>query len=82
MWISNLRTAWMKRWEKYDGFIFSWGGDGLEPARKKWLVHRQLAQAVSLEVLIDELKSGRLRKTKMPNVSCLKEECELKFSNC
>lgn len=71
----------MKRWEEYDGFIFSWGGDGLEPARKKWLVHRQLAQAVSLEVLIDELKSGRLRKTKMPNVSCLKEEFELKFSN-
>jgi hypothetical protein len=43
-------------WEEYDGFKFSWGGNGLEPARKKRLVQTALAEPVSLEVLVRKLK--------------------------
>lgn len=46
------------RWEEYDGVVFSWADNGLQPARKKRLIHRQFAKPVSLNVLIDELKSG------------------------
>ena len=67
-------------WEECDGFIFSWGGNGLEPARKKRIVHKPLANPVSLNVLIEELKGGNVRTAKMPNVSLLKQETKLKFS--
>ena len=42
--------------QEYDGFEFSWGDNGLKPARKNHLVTRQLANPVSFETLIEELK--------------------------
>ena len=81
--VRNLRQRYpheICEWEEYDGLIFSWGGNGLEPGRKKRLVHQPLAKPVSLNVLIDELKSGSIRVAKMPNVSLLKQDMKLKFS--
>jgi hypothetical protein len=46
-------------WMEYDGQIFSWGGDGLQPSRKKKLVYKSTANPVSFGLLIDELASGQ-----------------------
>jgi hypothetical protein len=54
-------------WEEFDGFDFSWGGNGLQPSRKKRLVVHRTADAVDLETLINELKSGKLRKGSPPD---------------
>jgi hypothetical protein len=81
--VRNLRQRYpheLCEWEEYDGEIFSWGGNGLQPGKKKRLVHQPLADPVSLSVLIGELKSGNARIAKMPNVSLLKQEMKLKFS--
>ena len=81
--VRNLRQRYpheICEWEEYDGEIFSWGGNGLQPGKKKRLVHQPLADPVSLSVLIGELKSGNARIAKMPNVSLLKQEMKLKFS--
>jgi len=81
--VRNLRQLYpheICEWEEYDGLIFSWGGNGLQPGRKKRLVHKPLANPATLNVLIDELKSGNARVAKMPNVSLLKQEMKLKFS--
>ena len=80
---TNLRKRYpheICEWEEYDGLIFSWGGNGLEPGHKKRLVHQALANPATLNALIDELKSGNVRVAKMPNVSLIKQEMKLKFS--
>jgi hypothetical protein len=81
--VTNLRQRYPREiceWEEYEGLVFSWGGNGLEPGRKKRLVRQPLANPVSLNVLIDDLKSGSIRIAKMPNVSLLNQEMKLKFS--
>jgi|AGTN01.3.fsa_nt_gi hypothetical protein len=57
--LRNRFPACAKRWEEYDGVVFSWGGTGLQPARKWRLVWTELANPTSLPDLIAELKSGR-----------------------
>lgn len=53
-------------WEEYDGQSFSWGGNGLQTARKKRLIvektYESAGETITLEVLIQELKSGNIRK--------------------
>lgn len=81
--VRNLRQSHpheICEWEEFDGQIFSWGDNGLQPGKKKRLVHKPLANPVSLNVLIEELKSGNVRIAKMPNVSLLRQEMKLKFS--
>ena len=80
--VSDLRKAYPDRiaeWEDYDGFVFSWGGSGLRPARKKRLVWKQVASPVTLELLVAELRSGDIRKGVAPNVSLLRNEMQVKF---
>lgn len=82
--IAGLRKAFpteVSEWQEYDGFIFSWGGNGLAPARKKRLVTHKLVEPVSLPVLLDELVSGELRRCPPPNVSLLRQDLKFKFSS-
>ena len=60
--------------------MFSWGGNRLQPGTKKRWAHTPLANPVTLNVLIEELKSSNDRTAKMPNVSLLKQEMKLKNS--
>jgi len=53
-------------WEDYDGFIFSWGGNGLQPASKKRLVVEKVVEPVSLDILVKELNTGHTRKGDPP----------------
>lgn len=68
--------------EEYDGAVFSWGGDGLEPARKKRRVVRPV-EAVGLDVLVEELKSGIVREGHPPHPQSIPTgyELELRFKN-
>jgi hypothetical protein len=71
-------------WEEYDGYTFSWGGTGLQPARKNRLVSKPVVEAVSLKVLIGEFRNGRIRRGKPPNVSVLTDggyHLELRLKN-
>lgn len=52
----------IQEWQEYDGVIFSWGGSGLQPARKKRAVEIVPGDPVSLAVLVAELKSGKIRQ--------------------
>ncbi len=58
------------RWEEYDGQAFSWGGNGLQPARKERLVvektYESTGETMTLEALLQELKSGNIRKGNPP----------------
>lgn len=57
--VCSLRKAYpfaVKEWEEFDGFQFTWAGDGLKPVRKKRLVTRFLAEPVDFEHLIDVLR--------------------------
>jgi hypothetical protein len=56
----------VSHWEDYDGFIFSWGGNGLQPASKKRLVIEKVVEPVSLDVLVEELNTGCTRKGDPP----------------
>jgi hypothetical protein len=79
--VSELRKKYpdkISEWQEYDGFEFSFGGNGLKPARKKKLIWRQLAQSVSLQTLVNELTSSSIRQNKAPNVCLLKHGLELK----
>jgi hypothetical protein len=49
-------------WEEYDGLVFSWGGSGLKPARKKRLVWTEFWKPVNLAVLVTELTEGNSRE--------------------
>jgi hypothetical protein len=58
--VVELRKAFpaeISEWEDYDGFIFSWGGTGLNPARKRRLVRRKLVEPVSFEQLIKDFSA-------------------------
>lgn len=68
-------------WEEYDGFNFSWGGTGLEPARKKRLVERLTANPVSFDQLLVDLSCDNLKPADPPNISLLNEPLKLKFTN-
>lgn len=48
-------------WEEFDGLIFSFGGTGLVPGRKKRLRVTPLATPVSFDLLVSELSNGRIR---------------------
>lgn len=52
-------------WEEYDVQAFSWGGKGFQPARKKRLIvektYESTGEAMTLEVLVRELKSSNIR---------------------
>jgi hypothetical protein len=67
-------------WEEYDTLVFSWNQTGLEPGRRKRLVRIRVAESVTLETLIDELKTGNLRQGNTPNLSLLNDGLKLKFS--
>ena len=62
--VEALRTrfpATRYEWEEVDGQVFSFGGSGLMPGRKKQLTVEPMANPVSFEMLISELSSGALR---------------------
>jgi hypothetical protein len=69
----------VEEWEEYDGFTFSWGGDGLEPARKKRLVVRPVVDAVALEVLVEELKAGKVRVGSAPEPTLIEMRYEFEL---
>ena len=67
--------------EEVDGFIFDWGGTGLQPARRKQLVWTQLAAPVELSQLLQDLASNNIR-TALPLIrSLIENKCMLKISN-
>lgn len=68
-------------WEEFDGYVFDWGGTGLKPARKTRLVWKPTADAVSLQVLVSELKSGQFRQGEPPQPVYRDEQIQVKFSN-
>jgi hypothetical protein len=64
--VLNLRNnlpEQISEWEEYEGFNFSWGGTGLQPALKKRLVWKSPASPVSLETLIEGLASATNAKS-------------------
>jgi hypothetical protein len=71
------------RWEEYDGSVFSWGGNGLQAAKKKRLVIQKTADAVALKNLIQDLKTGNIRKANPPHRIELQVgvQFELRFKN-
>lgn len=82
-YVQQLRRRFPERisnWEEYDGFVFSWSGNGLQPARKRRLIWKELANPTSLSVLIAELKSGEFRKNP-PKTALMRNNLKLKFSN-
>ncbi len=83
--VSKLRQRFpdsVTEWEEYDGFQFSWAGNGREPAKRKRRIVRALADPVSIETLIQELNSGYIRPgDALGNVSLLRAEHKLKLSN-
>jgi hypothetical protein len=64
----------------YDGFDFSWGEPSLKLVRKSKTIWKPVADPVTLAVLIEELKSNNIRKSRPINVSLLKKDFELKLS--
>lgn len=82
-YVQELKKRFPERitnWEEYDGHMFSWSGNGLQPARKRRLVWTELANSTSLPDLIDELISGRVRKNP-PKTALIQNNPKLKFSN-
>jgi len=82
--ILSLRKTYPERvshWEEYDGYIFSWGGSGLTPARKKRLVWTERAAPVSLDDLISDLRTGQIRNGFSPVLQLVPGEITLMFSN-
>ncbi len=82
--VAQLRRQYpasVSEWQQYDGYIFSWGGNGLQPARKKRLVTRYCAEPVLFEELLAELRDGSLRSEDPPNVSLLREEMRIKLQS-
>lgn len=80
---SALRRAFPRRitqWEEYDGYQFSFAGNGFEPAKKKRQIIIELATPVDFQIFIDELKSGNIRQSNFPNVSVLNRSIELNLS--
>jgi hypothetical protein len=67
--------------QEYDSQEFTFGGNGLKPVRKKKTIWKSVAEPVPIASLIDELKSGSIRKGKPPNVQLLKKDLKLKLSN-
>jgi len=59
--VTSQYPAEVPEWVEYDGFEFSWGGDGLKPARKRRQVRTRVAELVDLDTLIDELRRGDIR---------------------
>jgi hypothetical protein len=59
--ISKLRSEFpqsLSHWEDFDGHNFSWGGNGLQPARKARLVQTSLATGLSIEALIEAVTTS------------------------
>jgi len=80
MWARQSFPYEIAEWEEYDGYIFSWGGNGLAPSRKNRLVWRRLADPVTLETLISELASGTLRPAEPVQPKNLDGVSQLKFT--
>ncbi len=75
--------AALEQHEEYLGEEFSWGGNGLKPAIKRRKISKQLAEPVSLSVLVNELKTGDIRTGNPVNVTLINRVLELKpFSRC
>jgi hypothetical protein len=80
--VMKLRQAFPVKvygWVEEDHSKFSWGGNGLEPSKRKVWRGEPTAKPITLETLIGELSSGILRKPNRPNVSLLKNKLELEF---
>jgi hypothetical protein len=73
----------ISQWEDYDGTIFSWGGNGLQPARKKRLIVKPIVGPVLFEVLVEELRHGNIRKGNPPQSTGAQDgyEFELRSRN-
>ncbi len=71
----------VKEWEEFDGSVFSWGGNGLKPERRKRLKTTPMAQEVSFEQIFEELKAGKLRPQNFPNVSLFDLPASLIFDD-
>ncbi|MBY0549275.1 MAG: hypothetical protein K2W95_18515 [Candidatus Obscuribacterales bacterium] len=81
-YVQALRKTFPERissWEEYDGNMFTWGGNGLQPARKRQLVWTKLANPTSLAELVAELKSGRTRRNP-PEALHIQCDQKVKFS--
>lgn len=70
--VLGLRTrypAFIARWKEYDGFIFTWVGNGLQRIRKKQLAVTNTTAPADLETLLQEIKSGQFRQVRPPIAS-------------
>ncbi len=83
--VLKLRQAFpatVQEKQEYDGFDFSWGEPSLKPVRKTRIVATPVADPVTLEILIKELKTGAMRDSRPVNVHLLKKkDLKLKFSS-
>ncbi len=70
--------ATVEQIEEHQSQEFTWGASGLAPAIKKRIVQVPVTDPVTLEVLINELKSRQIRPGKPTNVCLLKNGLELK----
>jgi hypothetical protein len=80
--VMKLRKAVPLRvygWVEEDHPKFSWGGNGLEASRRKIWRGEATAKPITLETLIEELKSGNLRKPNRLKVSLLRNKMVLEF---
>lgn len=79
-----LRNAFVEEVEEvdeYDGFVFSFGGNGLKPARKTRFSTRRLVEPVSYEKLLSDLQSGMLCPENPPVIQdTLDMKCALRFT--
>ena len=66
-------------WEEFDGHEFTWGGSGLQPARRKRLIRQPTADPVTFDQLLLELLNHRMRSSNPPRVARLNEPLRLKF---
>lgn len=82
--VSSLRQkypAQVGESEEYSGFTFSFGGNGLQPAIKKRPVQNYVANPISFETLIADLKTGNIQTRKPPNVSMMRNNLAFKLSH-
>ncbi|RTL43639.1 MAG: hypothetical protein EKK48_07795 [Candidatus Melainabacteria bacterium] len=80
--IANLRRkypAQVSEWTEYNGHIFSWGGNGLQPSKKRRLTIKATANPIPFDLLLSELASGVERLNDLPNVELLEFSTGIKL---
>lgn len=80
--VTDLRRKYpaeITEWIEHDGLIFSWGGNGLQSARKKQPISTPTANPIPFELVVSELASAVERPDNPPNVEWLKISRRIKF---